>query len=735
MPDLDQINIAVTDIIPPDNFATVDAGAKVGTVYTKEQDNAWRKEVEATTQSGIKGVAKPDTPYDPVTNPIPTPWTVGSPNLYEKYDVNEAGVFPNFIKTNDQPVEVTSQELQLNEVQIWVKNGVAEKHLKAMPQASVNIRKWEDLQSSDFPLNAGFQVIYQEGHWIVSGGQIASSTDIPIGGSLIWKLIGSIEQTINSAYGIYNKSFYYSSGDLVGVYYIGNNIKLPKDEKITKIGFDINGSGNVNIAIGKVENNIFIERSDLVLNSSTGVNNHIVDLDGLKDEILVFKSPLIPMGVLQGQGSGIYSTNGGDLQSAAGLVTLFFETTETINKIDEHLFEPSNVSSYGSTQKTYYYSGLTGVEYLGLNKKFDVDKYILDLEIDVQTSGTLKMSMGLIDQWNKFIERKTLEFQVVAGVNNISVNEKLLAGEYFLTKTPFRNQGVNTSPSSGQPTEIYFNENGGVAQTTPNASAYKVTYGDLPLIDPNLNHEISNLNSRIAELSVKKDAVITSNSGKKYKIAINDTNGSAELILKELNFTRILVLGNSLAKHPITTFWWGERGMASSEISKDMAHQLLELVQVHFPTAQVWSQNISEWETDMVNYNKADIDLSMNPNLIVLKPVENVTSNNFGILEAEYFDLITYLENNAPNATIISGGSFWPSVEKDSAIYNAATAKGIPFASISDLYTAENRSFIGAVVKGDDGLDHIVDNAGVADHPGDLGFKRIAQRLFNTLGL
>lgn len=188
---INQINVNVTDVIPPENFATIDVGAKVGTVYTKEQDNDWRKEVEATTQSGIKGVAKPDTPYDPVTNPIPTPWTTGSPNLYEKYDVNEAGTFPNFKKVNDQAIEVTSQELQLNEVQIWVKNGVAEKHLKAMPQASVNVRTWEDLQPSDFPLTEGNQVVFQNSYFIVKDGNIANQTDTPNFDSNIWEVIGA----------------------------------------------------------------------------------------------------------------------------------------------------------------------------------------------------------------------------------------------------------------------------------------------------------------------------------------------------------------------------------------------------------------------------------------------------------------------------------------------------------------------------------------------------------------
>lgn len=190
MPDLNQININITDTIPPENFATVDTNALVGSVYTKTQDNEWRKEVEATVQSGIKGVLKPNTPYDPITNPYPTPWVAGNSPLYEKYDVNQVGPFPNTKDVNDENIVVTQNELDLNEVQIWVKNGVAQKFLKAMPQASVNIRQWEELQTNNFPLNEGYQVIYNNGYWMVDENKLATMTDLP-GESDIWNLIGS----------------------------------------------------------------------------------------------------------------------------------------------------------------------------------------------------------------------------------------------------------------------------------------------------------------------------------------------------------------------------------------------------------------------------------------------------------------------------------------------------------------------------------------------------------------
>lgn len=133
MPDLDQITVNVTDLIPPDNFATITKNGKPGNTYSIEEDNEWRKEVEATTQSGIKGVLKPNTPYDAVNYPYPKPWAQGDSDLYEKYDVNEAGVFPSTKDVNDENITITQTDLDLNEVQIWIKNGVSEKILKELP--------------------------------------------------------------------------------------------------------------------------------------------------------------------------------------------------------------------------------------------------------------------------------------------------------------------------------------------------------------------------------------------------------------------------------------------------------------------------------------------------------------------------------------------------------------------------------------------------------------------------
>lgn len=189
MPDF-QVTVNVTDLIPPDNFATVDAGTKTGTVYTKEQDNEWRKEVEATTQSGIKGVLKPNTPYDAVNYPYPKPWAHGDSDLYEKYDINEAGNFPSTKDANGDALEVFPQDLDSKEVQIWIKNGVAEIVKKVLPQATKNIPQFNQL---NFPISNNstekIQCVYNNSMFQLIDGVTAQSTDLP-GTSNKWQYLG-----------------------------------------------------------------------------------------------------------------------------------------------------------------------------------------------------------------------------------------------------------------------------------------------------------------------------------------------------------------------------------------------------------------------------------------------------------------------------------------------------------------------------------------------------------------
>jgi hypothetical protein len=179
---INQINVNVTDVIPPDNFATVDAGTKVGTVYTKEQDNAWRAEVEQNVTSGITGVAKPDD-------------TVPATGFFRML-ADTATIYTNYLGVNDAPIEVTDADLnivngvQRNEVIFEVTNGVAEKKVFAKVGAdgangTATIPKWV---AGDYSPDA--MVVDNFVQYIAPTG--ADATDVP-GLSDKWVSMGGSE--------------------------------------------------------------------------------------------------------------------------------------------------------------------------------------------------------------------------------------------------------------------------------------------------------------------------------------------------------------------------------------------------------------------------------------------------------------------------------------------------------------------------------------------------------------
>lgn len=92
---------------------------------------SFRKEI----QTGIKGEA---TPTSSPTTYNPTDYPDG---LFEKWEIKTSGTYTNFLDASTptpQPIQVTSDDLLNNFVQIWVTNGVSKKVLSAKIQGTPN---------------------------------------------------------------------------------------------------------------------------------------------------------------------------------------------------------------------------------------------------------------------------------------------------------------------------------------------------------------------------------------------------------------------------------------------------------------------------------------------------------------------------------------------------------------------------------------------------------------------
>lgn len=190
-----------------------------------------------------------------------------------------------------------------------------------------------------------------------------------------------------------------------------------------------------------------------------------------------------------------------------------------------------------------------------------------------------------------------------------------------------------------------------------------------------------------------------------------------------LRFNQILILGNSITIHPPSPAigWYGNWGMAASSKDKDFVHLIGTAL-----GSRIDPVNLSEWEALGINYDLAKLNqyFTKQPDLIIIRLGENI--RNHANLKQAFKNLIAYVKKQNPNAKLIITGRFWKNVEIENILSQCATEDHIAFVNLDQLEIGENVSFLGASIIGEDGLPHPVTDQGIANHPGDLGMRRIA---------
>ncbi len=200
-----------------------------------------------------------------------------------------------------------------------------------------------------------------------------------------------------------------------------------------------------------------------------------------------------------------------------------------------------------------------------------------------------------------------------------------------------------------------------------------------------------------------------------------------------MGYSNILVLGNSITIHPITSIWWGNWGMAASIRENDFVHKLQTKINLINPFDTVEGVNIADWERDHITYDKSNFDtyFTTERDLVIIRIGENV-SDETGF-DTSVQALIDYIKIKAPSARIAITGVFWADVSKDAILSTAAITNGLPYTELSSLDIAENKSSIGATVYDEEGNPHLVNDAGVAIHPNDTGMAAIADKIYDII--
>lgn len=191
---------------------------------------------------------------------------------------------------------------------------------------------------------------------------------------------------------------------------------------------------------------------------------------------------------------------------------------------------------------------------------------------------------------------------------------------------------------------------------------------------------------------------------------------------------RVMFVGNSITLHGVLAEigWNNEWGMAASSAENDYVHLLMNKTKEYDPQAAFCICQVAAWESDYKNgkekyplYEKAR---AFAADIMIMRFVENCSGKDFNgaVFKNEMSDLLDYL-NPTGNAKIIMTTSFWHH-PGDREIVSFAKENRLPVIALGDLGDDDKM-----MAKG------LFAHPGVAMHPGDLGMKKIAERIFAVL--
>ena len=212
--------------------------------------------------------------------------------------------------------------------------------------------------------------------------------------------------------------------------------------------------------------------------------------------------------------------------------------------------------------------------------------------------------------------------------------------------------------------------------------------------------------------------------------AQNQLKASASVFFEHLEREglRVMFVGNSITCHGIKhdIGWHNCWGMAASAKEKDYVHLCMAEIEKHHPDAAFCICQVSKWEMDYKNgrekYPIYEAARNFGADVIIFRAVENCPKAGY---EKETFkealaDLLDYLNPEGKGSVLVTTG-FWKH-PADEAIRAYAEDKGWPLCELGDLGELDEMKALG-----------LFEHTGVANHPGDLGMKTLAERICETL--
>ena len=186
---------------------------------------------------------------------------------------------------------------------------------------------------------------------------------------------------------------------------------------------------------------------------------------------------------------------------------------------------------------------------------------------------------------------------------------------------------------------------------------------------------------------------------------------------------RSAFVGNSITLHgeKPEIGWFHHFGMAASKKENDYAHLVIQGLQKTRGTVRACICNAAEWERAYRNgetvFEKYRTVRDFQPDILIMRLIENCPAAEFdmGKFGVEYVKFVDYLSGAGTKVIFTTG--FWKH-PGDEAIKKAAEKKNCPCVYLGDLGELDEMKAIG-----------LFSHSGVAQHPGDLGMQKIAERI------
>lgn len=186
---------------------------------------------------------------------------------------------------------------------------------------------------------------------------------------------------------------------------------------------------------------------------------------------------------------------------------------------------------------------------------------------------------------------------------------------------------------------------------------------------------------------------------------------------------RVLVYGNSIALHgPKPDIGWTNSwGMAASAREKDFAHLVVAGLEAKLgKKADSRIRNVASLErnftTNVATVAEIAADAKWAPDYVVIAIGENVPAidaSNASVYTKFLADMARPFAN--AGAKVVLRSPFWKNALKAECTAKAAAEVGAVYVDVGSLGSSAENKAIG-----------LFSHAGVANHPGDLGMRRIA---------